>query len=53
MVKEGKILTMPTPLDETLELSASLTKGKRLGEDKEENKHFVTSATNAVELVDC
>jgi len=42
MVKEGKSLTRPTPWDETLEPSASVTKGKGLVEDKEENKDLLS-----------
>jgi len=43
MVKEGKSLTVPvpTPWDETLEPSASVTEGKELVEDKEENKDLL------------
>jgi len=41
MVKEGKSLTVPTPWDETLEPSASVTEGKGLVEDKEENKDLL------------
>jgi len=41
MVKEGKSLIVPTSSDETLEPSASVTEGKRLGEDKEENKDLL------------
>jgi len=41
MVKEGKSLTVSTPWDETLEPSTSVTEGKGLGEDKEDNKDLL------------
>ena len=38
---DGKILTVPTPWDETLDPSAIVTEGKWSGQDKEENKDLL------------